>query len=45
MIITREILANMLAKYVNREIEITGLVDWAEDMISEADFEEPEGCY
>ena len=39
MIVTRKILAHMLIKYINREIDISGLVNWAEDMIKEAGFE------
>ena len=29
----------MLIKYINREIGLPALVDWAEEMIREADFE------
>ncbi|MEW6408640.1 MAG: hypothetical protein AB1488_00810 [Nitrospirota bacterium] len=39
MILTRKALADMLIKYINREIDLSSLVDWAEDMIKEADFE------
>ncbi|MEW6108479.1 MAG: hypothetical protein AB1632_04815 [Nitrospirota bacterium] len=40
MMVTRKILAEMLMKYINREIGLTVLIDWAEDMINEADFED-----
>ena len=40
MIITREILARMLIKYINREIDLSNLINWAEDMIAEANFED-----
>ena len=40
MIITKEILANMLIKYINRKIDLSVLVDWAEEMIRESDFED-----
>ncbi len=40
MIVTRKILAEMLMKYINREIELKALIDWAENMINEADFED-----
>ena len=40
MIITRKLLADMLVKYINREIDLSRLVNWAEDMIREADFED-----
>ncbi len=39
MILTRKILADMLMKYINHEIDLSSLVSWAEDMIKEADFE------
>ena len=39
MIITREILARMLIKYINREIDLSNLINWAEDMIIDANFE------
>ena len=39
MIVTRKMLVSMLIKYINREIDLTSLISWAEDMISEADFE------
>ncbi len=40
MIITKKILANMLIKYINRSIDLAELVDWAEEMINESDFED-----
>ncbi|MDP2276940.1 MAG: hypothetical protein Q8K51_01835 [Nitrospirota bacterium] len=39
MVLTRKILAEMLIKYINHEIDLSRLVDWAEDMMREADFE------
>ncbi len=39
MIVTKQALAYMLIKYINREIDLLNLVNWAEDMIKEADFE------
>jgi hypothetical protein len=39
MVLTRRELAEMLIKYINRSIDLPTLVDWAEDMIKEADFE------
>lgn len=39
MIVTKKVLANVLIKYINREIDLSGLIDWAEDMIKEAEFE------
>jgi hypothetical protein len=39
MVLTRKALADTLIKYVNREIDLPTLVNWAEDMIREADFE------
>ncbi len=40
MVITRKLLADMLVKYINREIDLSRLVNWSEDMIREADFED-----
>lgn len=37
--VTKKLLAEMLMKYVNREIALSQLVAWAEDMMQEADFE------
>ena len=39
MLITSKLLADMLMKYINREITLTQLIDWAEEDIREADFE------
>jgi hypothetical protein len=39
MIVTKKVLTSMLLKYINREIDLPGLVDWAEDMIKEAELE------
>ena len=39
MILTKKELANMLMRYVNREIVLSSLVHWAEDMMRESDFE------
>lgn len=39
MVLTRKALADMLIKYINRAIDLQTLVNWAEDMIQEADFE------
>jgi hypothetical protein len=39
MILTKRELADMLMRYINREINLSNLVSWAEDMIREADFE------
>lgn len=39
MIVTKKVFANMLIKYINREIDLSSLIDWAEDMIKEADIE------
>ncbi len=39
MVLNKKSLADMLIKYINREIDLQGLVNWAEDMIREADFE------
>ncbi len=40
MIVTRKLLVEMLLKYINRSINLSELVDWAEEMVREADFEE-----
>ena len=39
MVLTRKALVDMLIKYINRKIDLPTLVNWAEDMIKEADFE------
>lgn len=40
MMVTRKTLADILIKYINREIDLSRLIDWAEDMIKEGDFED-----
>ena len=40
MLITREIIGNKILQYLNREVTLIELVDWAERMICEGDFEE-----
>ena len=40
MVVTKEILTDMLVKYLNREITKDELVDWAENMICDAEFSE-----
>jgi len=37
--VTKKLLAGMLMKYVNREIDLSRLVTWAEEMMRESDFE------
>ena len=39
MFLTKKALADMLLKYINREIDLANLVSWAEDMMRETDFE------
>ena len=39
MVLTRKGLADMLMRYVNRELGLPALVHWAEDMMLESDFE------
>ena len=39
MILTRKLLADMLIKYINREIDLSMLINWAEEMVRESDFE------
>jgi hypothetical protein len=39
MLVTRKILVDMLLNYINRTIDLATLVDWAEDMLKAADFE------
>ena len=39
MPITKEVLGEKLLQYINREIPLTELIDWAENMISEGEFE------
>ena len=40
MILTRELLADMLMRYINREIDSSSLVSYAEDMLRDAHFED-----
>lgn len=40
MIITKETLTNMIEEYLNRQITKAELVDWAENMVCDAEFEE-----
>jgi hypothetical protein len=40
MFVTRKTLGDMLIKYINRTIDLSALIDWAEEMIREAAFEE-----
>ena len=39
MILTNKALADMIMRYINRQIDLSGLVDWAENMMRESDFE------
>ena len=39
MIVSRKMLSGMLIKYINREIDLSSLISWAEEMIKDADFE------
>jgi len=39
MTVTRKLLADTLIKYINREIDLSELVSWAEGMMRENDFE------
>jgi len=39
MIVTKRDIVEMLLKYINRQIDLPILVDWAEEAIREADFE------
>ncbi len=40
MTITKKLLADMLTRYINRELDLGSLVSWAEDMLAESDFED-----
>lgn len=40
MLVTRKVLVDMLTMYINRKIDLSALVDWAEEMLREADIEE-----
>lgn len=39
MIVTKKDLAGMLLKYINHEIDLPALVNWAEEVMMAADFE------
>ncbi|MBI3592382.1 MAG: hypothetical protein HY099_02695 [Nitrospirae bacterium] len=39
MVLTKKEIADMLLKYIKHEITITALVNWAEEMLMETDFE------
>ncbi len=39
MILTTKALADMIIRYINRQMDLSGLVDWAENMMRESDFE------
>lgn len=39
MILTRKLIADVLIRYINREIDLPSVVSWAEDMMREANFE------
>lgn len=39
MVITKKTVADQTLKYVNRKINLSDLVDWAEDAIQEGDFD------
>ncbi|MFA4828691.1 MAG: hypothetical protein WC855_02625 [Thermodesulfovibrionales bacterium] len=38
-LITKKSLADMLIKYINRQVDVASLVNWSEDAMREADFE------
>ncbi len=40
MLVTRKMLVDMLLKYINRTVSLSELVNWAEEMTKEADYEE-----
>jgi hypothetical protein len=40
MVITKNQVVEMLLKYINREIGLAALVEWAEKMMQDADFED-----
>jgi len=39
MVITKSQVVEMLLKYINRQMDLPALVDWAEKMVQDADFE------
>jgi len=40
MVITKNQVVEMLLKYINRQMKLSALVDWAEKMMQDADFED-----
>ena len=44
MLITRDVLGDKLLQYINREITLAELIDWAEKMICEGEFEESQSA-
>jgi len=40
MTVTRESLADMIMRYIKRDITLQALVSWAEDMVNEGDFDD-----
>jgi len=40
MVITKNQVVEMLLKYINRQMNLSALVDWAEKMMLDADFED-----
>ncbi len=40
MLLTKTMLVDMLLKYINRQISLQALIDWAEQMMQDADFED-----
>jgi cobyrinic acid a,c-diamide synthase len=40
MIITKKQVVDTLLKYINRQMKLAALVDWAEKMMQEAEFED-----
>ena len=40
MLVTRDVVGDKLLEYINRKITLAKLIDWAERMICEGEFEE-----
>ena len=40
MVITKNQVVGMLLNYINRQMNLSALVDWAEKMMQDADFED-----
>jgi hypothetical protein len=40
--VTRQVVQNKLLAYLNRDITLNELVDWAENMIMDGEFDEPD---